>query len=505
MKQHLAILVALVYGSPAFALGDFYVDASAGVDVHGAGTEQQPFRTVTFALQFVGGGLHTIHVAPGVYDAAHGEVFPLRMNKSVSVVGAGTGTTRVVGAGIETLVEFDGSKFGPDTRLANLTLENAALGVRLEAYFSDVGNPTLEEVEILGMAGAAITVFGSGSIVEPRIANCRVANCGSGVRVSYSQGGGTTRIEDSRFDDCEIGVRFSGDGQIPLNPLEVTVERCEFRGCGTGVYVTGGDSHSTLRVSDSLVVDGVLGGQSIHGFPSGATLELHRCTVAGNEMGLRAGSFGGYFLVRGSIVRGNARDLVVDFLAGTGFDFEWSNAHSEEVQLSGTNVDVDPQFVSAAGDYRLSATSPMIDAGDPLLPPGGVDRDGDPRLTDGNSDFAARVDMGYDEFNPVHLDLTGTPAPGQTLTLDVQTPAGWVYFDLVSAREGDVSIGALGSLLCSPVGLLVAASGAAPGSDSVALPPNPNLSGVGLCFQSVGADLGTGAGSLSNRVGIAIE
>jgi PKD repeat protein len=57
------------------------------------------------------------------------------------------------------------------------------------------------------------------------------------------------------------------------------------------------------------------------------------------------------------------------------------------------NVDLDPLFVNPAGsDYRLTADSPLIDAGanDPLLP--ATDLDGNPRIVGG------AVDMGAYEF-----------------------------------------------------------------------------------------------------------
>jgi hypothetical protein len=57
----------------------------------------------------------------------------------------------------------------------------------------------------------------------------------------------------------------------------------------------------------------------------------------------------------------------------------------------------DPAF-AGAGDYHLSAASPLIDAGNPAPPPPGeFDFDGQARLTDGDGDCTARRDMGVFE------------------------------------------------------------------------------------------------------------
>ena len=59
-----------------------------------------------------------------------------------------------------------------------------------------------------------------------------------------------------------------------------------------------------------------------------------------------------------------------------------------------------PQF-AAAGDYHLRQISPCIDSGDnaaPGLP--STDRDGNPRVVDGDSNGSSVVDMGAYEFEP---------------------------------------------------------------------------------------------------------
>lgn len=81
------VALALVLFVPSGALAtDFFVDAVGGSDVTGNGTRGNPWQTVTHALTLVMGPGDTIRVAPGTYDSALGESFPLNMRPGVSVV-----------------------------------------------------------------------------------------------------------------------------------------------------------------------------------------------------------------------------------------------------------------------------------------------------------------------------------------------------------------------------------------------------------------------------------
>ncbi|MCL4786851.1 MAG: DUF1565 domain-containing protein [Verrucomicrobia bacterium] len=71
------------------------------------------------------------------------------------------------------------------------------------------------------------------------------------------------------------------------------------------------------------------------------------------------------------------------------------------------DVQSDPQFVNrAAGDFRLLATSPCIDAGTNQFA-AAVDFDGVPRPLDGNADGTARWDIGAFEFVHAQVDADG--------------------------------------------------------------------------------------------------
>jgi hypothetical protein len=109
------------------------------------------------------------------------------------------------------------------------------------------------------------------------------------------------------------------------------------------------------------------------------------------------------------------------------------------------NICADPRLVNPApgvGNYHETPSSPTIDAGSNSLVAGdlGVDVDGDPRVTDGNGDGNAVVDMGADESPGVPLippqdnppkvggpDVPGPPPPAVEIITKPNKPNRLVY------------------------------------------------------------------------------
>ena len=105
--------------------------------------------------------------------------------------------------------------------------------------------------------------------------------------------------------------------------------------------------------------------------------------------------------------------------------------------ISETNVSNvgDARFVdAAAGDYHLTPSSPLIDAGDPATPQG-LDLDGNPLVADGNGDGSARRDLGAFELQPAPV-VGGQPG-GTAAAADHQPP-------LVSGFRATPSVFAIG-------------------------------------------------------------
>jgi hypothetical protein len=163
-----------------------------------------------------------------------------------------------------------------------------------------------------------------------------------------------------------------------------------------------------------------------------SVLELNDSTVAGNcvEAGAGsrapgvAGSGDDTLTLRDSIVYDHqpasactTMPALVD-IAGFGSVSAASTDACQDVAGTGTplpgpgNLCANPLLDNAPlGGFHETAASPTIDAGSNALVPAGLslDADGQPRVTDGNGDGSAFVDMGADELPGKPLPLDTTP------------------------------------------------------------------------------------------------
>jgi len=240
---------------------------------------------------------------------------------------------------------------------------------------------------------------------------------------------------------------------------------------GGGIY---------LNVETSILVNNVIAdnvasfdGGGIVATSNSGTATFTNNTVTGNTanddgggMYLSAASESAAVYIYNNIVWDNvAVDEGNDIkLTGTGVKHGFNNDYAG---LSGTwddskdNIDVAPDFQSEpSGNYRLISGSPCIDQGDngaPSLPL--TDKDGNPRVVDGNNDGKAVVDMGAYEFIPGSsrssvvpdikangsdgaitigqgdvLSVTARLDPGDLVGVDADwwvnawTPFGWTYY-----------------------------------------------------------------------------
>ena len=139
-----------------------------------------------------------------------------------------------------------------------------------------------------------------------------------------------------------------------------------------------------------------------------------------------------------------------------------------------------------AGDYRLSASSGLVDRGDPDSSLLGTDLAGHSRLNDGDLDRSLVIDMGAYELSHVELDVTGDATPGGELTLSVSGRAGMDLLLAIGAPEPSgnetqqASNAELNGLRRNPFGILffdlfapvrVVAFGTIPRTTKLTIPP----------------------------------
>lgn len=130
-----------------------YVDAA--VASGGTGVAACPLRTITAglaALAASGASSRALYVAPGTYDVALGEVFPLRASFGVSIIGAGAGVTKIVGGADVSVDPLGGSLQGT---YSLTVLSTTTEPVRLTGVTLQPGASTSAAVGVLCAAGNA--------------------------------------------------------------------------------------------------------------------------------------------------------------------------------------------------------------------------------------------------------------------------------------------------------------------------------------------------------------
>jgi hypothetical protein len=211
----------------------------------------------------------------------------------------------------------------------------------------------------------------------------------------------------------------------PFGPTTNTIVRAAFVRANVGIQA----NESQVFVDDSLV-EAQATGLSAFSTTASAALRARHVTVvqagaANNPTGVistdgdGSGPLTATTEVSNSIISGFARDAV---RAGGGtLDINWSRyaTTSATPPTGANNTSAAPAFVDpAARDYRLTAGSAMIDAGDPAALASdepATDLDGLPRLVNGDGDCTARRDLGAFEYHPgqrAPIAASATAAPG---------------------------------------------------------------------------------------------
>jgi hypothetical protein len=201
---------------------------------------------------------------------------------------------------------------------------------------------------------------------------------------------------------------------------------------------------------------------------SGSTAELDSCTIVDNSSnGAALRCEQGTLVLENSIVWGNFRSGL-QAVSGGVITATYCDVQGGFPGLG--NLSVNPSFANAAaGDYRLSALSPLRDAGSNALVPATlvVDLDGSPRLV------GLAVDIGADEY------LAPLPGTLDPLRLVTRVNGAGAELTTKSAPAGStlaLHFEALATPLQSAVGLVL--GNVVPASTPIV--PTPGLPGLQL-------------------------
>jgi hypothetical protein len=229
---------------------------------------------------------------------------------------------------------------------------------------------------------------------------------GGGIQV-VGQG---TLISGNIFDGnvqvSAIGIAIGGNNASP------TIERNVFRNISCGNPSSTG-AIEFVNTSSPLIVNNVFENNPCQAIsftlPSGNAPQVINNTFVGNRTGIKIwrGTSQVAQVFRNNVIVQNALGWEVFVLQGT-TDADnpvWQNnlvfgntmanyqGTADQTGMNG-NISQDPLFINGpAGNYRLQAGSPAIDAGNPVGAPA-IDFDGAPRPVDGDNNGSNIWDIG---------------------------------------------------------------------------------------------------------------
>jgi hypothetical protein len=212
-----------------------YVNAATGNDDTGIGGRNKPFKTITKGLDVAVAG-QTVVAAPGVYDAANGESFPINIPASVTLEGENWETCIIRVAAEAQLARRGVTMYGTDIGFRKFTLEEEKIGDTYwnnAIYLSGCRNAVVDSIRCLERANYAVLRVRSdqGTTVQ----NCYfVVDDGNlfdrGLEIVFNDDGNDTILRNLKVSGFYTGIEF--------NAFQNTlVEGCDLSGNYEGAEI----------------------------------------------------------------------------------------------------------------------------------------------------------------------------------------------------------------------------------------------------------------------------
>jgi hypothetical protein len=201
----------------------YWVNASVGLDTN-SGTQTSQFKTITYAMKVAKRSGSTVHVAPGAYNVANGESFPIMVPAGVLLIGdedhkgGGNTPTSIVGGGGQAPGATAGVGLallpGAGSTIAGFTItnDNAALSGRYGLLLSN-SSVTLRNNTVTGAThkvGIYVDASTDHVITGNHIVDNGASSMGSGL--AFSKGGVRSKVENNVITGNAFGVEYDVAG-----------------------------------------------------------------------------------------------------------------------------------------------------------------------------------------------------------------------------------------------------------------------------------------------------
>ena len=202
---------------------EIYYVSAVGSD-NNPGTQGSPFKTITHALRVATRSSSTVRVAPGTYNVAHGESFPITVPAGVLLIGdetnkgGGSTPTSIVGGGGQAPGATAGYGValltGAGSTIAGFTItnDNPALSGRFGLFLSN-NSVTLRNNTVKGAthkAGVYVDASTNHMITGNRIVDNGGSSAGTGL--AFGKGGVGSKVENNVISGNGFGVEYDVDG-----------------------------------------------------------------------------------------------------------------------------------------------------------------------------------------------------------------------------------------------------------------------------------------------------
>jgi len=332
---------------------------------------------------------------------------------TLTIQGAGVDKTILEGGRlrIDTDEDWNGGDRGADVTIEGMTFKNR------RGYIHGTHiNVKIKECTFSTGGGIEVRLDSGTITVTNNIFSGNSSVWGGGV-TTYLRSEGTITITNNIFSgnsakDYTNPLNGYGGGVLAhlwLGTITITNNifsgNSADHGGGVSVYLTSGTLTITNNTFSGNLASQDGGGVWARSYYDSATLNIYNniffdntanagddlhigCDCNGNDIGSIINLYNNNFSGNADFDTGQSEDLFIN---------ETDN------YSHGGNIQENPLFVDAEnGDFHLQSTSPCIDTGTndaPYLPD--TDKDGKPRIIDGNGDDIATVDMGPYEFGDI--------------------------------------------------------------------------------------------------------